>query len=175
MSANREFISSARKFAAQFKGLLTIADELEHVESIEQMAREAEARLAILREQEAGVTDAVAKSYALADREIAAMHRDANREIEDKRRSAGDVIDDAHDQAGRILGAARDEAAGFAQQAEAHRKLIEEHRQELARIKADIAAHEDFRDQAREDANAIKEQHDKEREALRAFRASLPQ
>jgi chromosome segregation ATPase len=173
--SNAEFIASARKFAAQFKGFLSIADELEKVESIEQMSREAQLRLAALQEQEKQTQQVISRRHAQAEMEIAQKHRDANHEIEEKRRSASDMIDDAHDQASRIVSAAKAEAAGFEQRADEHKREAAGLRLEIEALKALIDEHNHVAGEAGAAAVIAKRQHENEVAALRAFRASLPQ
>jgi DNA repair exonuclease SbcCD ATPase subunit len=169
---SREFVSTARKFFAQFAGFFA---EVEELEKIDQLVREGEARVAALRAQDAQATSAIARRHEAADVEIATKRCEVDVFCFNQIERASQTLDDAHAKAAQILSDAQTTAAGLADEAHAHERAIEERRQELAGLRADIASHEDFRDQAKADAAAAREQHDKEREALRAFRASLPQ
>lgn len=169
---SREFVASARKFMAQFKGFF---GEVEELEKLDQLVLEAQSRLRLLGEQETEARTAIERLYADADIAIAEKHATAAREIADKHRRADELVATAEDNAARILRAAREEAAGFAQQVEDHKTVLAEHSGILTKLKADIVEHAQARDAAHSEANTARQQLLSEKTALRAFRASLPQ
>lgn len=110
-NAAKEYIVAARKFAAQFKGFLSIADELEKLESFELAAQEAQNRLAKLREEEDAVKQRAASIVAKADqeaRQIIAEARDQAMAYHESHRVAAQrKIDDATAQAADIISRAQ--------------------------------------------------------------------
>lgn len=167
-------VSDIRFIAARFKGFLAAAEALEKLGSIEGAIDEAQARLAALARDEEAAKTAIKRAHSQADLEISQKHDAAALEIEGKHRNADDLIADAEQKAARILSAARDEAAGFAERVEAHKITIGSLGEEITRLKAEIAGHDQDRDRAKADAAEAKRRYEGEIARLRSFRASLP-
>jgi vacuolar-type H+-ATPase subunit I/STV1 len=131
MSAAKEYISAARKFAAQFKGFLSIADELEKIDSFELAISEVQKRLAELRQQEADQREAHKErenvSVADAARILTQAHESAAAIRQQGETDRAAAVAQAHE----IVGNAEDEAV-------AHQELVQAARARLAEIEQKI-------------------------------------
>lgn len=166
-AAARDYIVAARKFAAQFKGFLAIADELEKIESFDLAISEAQRRLAELREQEIAARENAAKIIAQAQmraqrheddgKNAAQAHIDAGRAtahhaLATATAQAHDIIAAAEQLAEQhahkrqeltgmddMIGAARVEHAGVLAEIETARNAVASAHAEHERVKTIIA------------------------------------
>lgn len=115
MSAKQQAVKDLKKLAVTFSGILSLADDLEHLGSLEQGVEEAESRMRVLKaeQQELESSLDVCKRDIQTAQDEAKASREATREqadalLTEARRTAIEIQDSAHADAK----ATADEAAG---------------------------------------------------------------
>lgn len=143
-AAAKEYIVAARKFAAQFKGFLSFADELEKLESVEQSIQEAKQRLLVLWQQEedqrAAHKEREDHSLAEAARVITEAHEAANeirRQAEQDKAAARAEVANACDAA---VARAHDIVETAQREAEQHQHVAQTAREKLFDLERKIEA-----------------------------------
>lgn len=96
-------VHDLKRLSVQLRGILSIADDLERIGSLEQAEAEARSRLDKLRAETEGHKTTAASAIAAG----AAAQTQAETVIEDARRQAKQIVEEAHAEAHRLLAADR--------------------------------------------------------------------
>jgi hypothetical protein len=163
----RRAADDARKFSAQFGGLLKVADALGNVASVEQAAQEAEARLKAVKEAE---TQAI-KDHEETKRKLAADHEDAlkraNADVAVVRNRAEEILRGAHDDAKVVAEKAQLAADKTKAAMQAHVDTLAERARKVA---DDLAATGNELAAKRKELIEVNKQHDQHKTLLEKLR-----
>lgn len=139
-------VSDIRKLGRQLGGILTLADQLEEVASLEQAAKEAYARVAKAREDEQAATKALSQvKAAMADAESAALGIVGNAKAEFDRivgkaqAEAHDILDKAEADAALMSGTMKADYSLAESALESMRKETQELEGKAAALRAELA------------------------------------
>jgi Asp-tRNA(Asn)/Glu-tRNA(Gln) amidotransferase C subunit len=113
MSTKQKAVVEIREFARSVKGILALADELEKVGSVENAAKEADARYDAARKREdeasrelAHALKSVETAKANADQMVKEARIRADQTVELGKKAAADILESGKAEAGRLVDAA---------------------------------------------------------------------
>ena len=161
---------AAKRFAAQWSGLMKGFELLGNIGSLEQAQTDAQRRLEQLIEKELAarqkLEDAV-RTHSTADD----LHEKAQKDITALLAEAGNTADEIRKQANKVLDNAREEAQRIVAKAQADGK--EKARLEMERVKDVLAEHRAQASQAREERNQLASDIEAKRGALATIHAAI--
>jgi hypothetical protein len=133
MGEINDAVNLVKSGARPFKALVTVAEFLEKVGNLENMEREAKARIAAVLKKDSDIAKRSEEANALVD---AALLKAATI-VDDAKAYAASSTKSAEALAEEILGEAREKAKGLADKAAARKDAVEV---EIGRLKAEAAA-----------------------------------